>query len=227
MEKNSVERAVKTRYGALAGGGTRLSCGGAVRFAEAARDETCIDLGCGRGNDALRMARATGSGGFVYGFDLSGDMIREAARRARHENLSNVVFVQARIDELPLGEGRADLVVSNCTINHAEDKDRVWGEVYRVLVPGGRFVVSDIYSLQPVPVEYSADPEAVAECWAGAVTKDVYLDTLNRAGFVDLEICEESEPYRKGTVDMASFTLRGRKPAGIEREHRRVSRRLS
>jgi ubiquinone/menaquinone biosynthesis C-methylase UbiE len=213
MGKDSVERAVRDRYGDLARSETSLSCGGAVRHAGAERDETCVDLGCGRGNDAIRLARETGSGGFVYGFDLSGDMVREAACRVRHQNLPNVSFVQARIESIPLKDETADLVVSNCAINHAENKIGVWKEIYRVLRPGGRFAVSDIYSLRPIPVEYSADPAAVAECWAGAVTRDVYLDTLERAGFVDLEICEESEPYRRGEADIASFTLRGRKPA--------------
>ena len=71
---------------------------------------------------------------------------------------------------------RADIVISNCTINHSSDKQAVWNEIFRILKRGGRFVVSDIYSSAPVPEEYRNDPVAVSECWAGSVTRSEYLE---------------------------------------------------
>jgi ubiquinone/menaquinone biosynthesis C-methylase UbiE len=90
----------------------------------------------------------------------------------------------------------------------------VWDEVYRVLRKGGRFVVSDIYSLQPVPDKYRNDPEAVAECWAGSVTREVYVSQLEQAGFKDVQILEESDPYEKGSIEVVSWTILGIKPSG-------------
>jgi len=85
-------------------------------------------------------------------------------------------------------------------------------EIERILRPGGRFVVSDIYSSVPVPDEFRQDPEAVAECWAGADTREVYLKTVADAGFEDIKVFDESAPYAKGAIEVSSFTLQGWKP---------------
>ena len=106
----------------------------------------------------------------------------------------------------------ADFVISNCTINHAGDKGAVWSEIFRILKPGGRFVVSDIYASEEVPLAYRSDPVAVAECWAGAVTREEYFDTVLQAGFTSIEVIEESLPYEKGDIEVSSITLAGNKP---------------
>jgi SAM-dependent methyltransferase len=124
-----------------------------------------------------------------------------------------VSFIQSDLEKLTLPAAIADLVVSNCTINHASDKLKVWKEIFRVLKSGGRFVVSDIYALAPVPDEYRNDPVAVSECWAGAVTREEYMQTLNDAGFTEISVLEESKPYKKGLIDAASFTIFGKKPS--------------
>jgi arsenite methyltransferase len=120
--------------------------------------------------------------------------------------------MESELEAIALEEGIADFVISNCTINHAQNKAAVWGEIFRILKGGGRFVVSDIYSIERVPEEYRNDPVAVAECWAGAVQREEYLRTVLDAGFEQIEIIEESTPYEKGKVQVASFTLAGRKP---------------
>ena len=176
--------------------------------------EVCLDLGSGRGNDVLRMAGETGPEGKVYGIDISDGMISKAERTAERLGVKNVSFLKAELEELPLDSGSVDLVISNCVLNHAEDKGRVWKEIYRVLKKGGRFVISDIYSSAPVPEEYRNDPEAVAECWAGSVTRDAYLSHVHEAGFSNLQILEESRPYPKGKIEVSSWTLSGFKPAG-------------
>ena len=76
-----------------------------------------------------------------------------------------------------------------------------------MLKPGGRFVVSDIYATEPVPEKYTHDPAAVAECWAGAITKEEYLSILSETGFKNINIIEESKPYKKGEVTVVSFTV--------------------
>lgn len=72
-------------------------------------------------------------------------------------------------------------------------------------------MISDIYSMEEVPEEYRNDPVAVAECWGGSVTKKIYLDQLNEAGFTDLEIIEESDPYTKSQIQCVSWTIRAYK----------------
>jgi len=188
-----------------------LSCGGAVNYAHASKGEVCVDLGSGKGSDVLRLAEEVGAGGKVYGLDVSDGMLKKARKQAEKLGMQNVEFVKSELEELKLESGTVNLVISNCTINHASDKYRVWCEIERILKNSGRFVVSDIYALRQVPEIYRNDPQAVAECWAGAVTKEEYLDTLNRVGFKSIEILEESKPYKKGEVEVVSFTIAGKK----------------
>jgi ubiquinone/menaquinone biosynthesis C-methylase UbiE len=122
--------------------------------------------------------------------------------------------LRCELEKIDLTDETADLVISNCTINHAADKNAVWREVFRILKNGGRFVVSDIYATSPIPEIYRNDPTAVAECWAGSVTRNEYLTTLQNQGFTGIEIIEESKPYIKGKAEVASLTIAGQKPSG-------------
>jgi arsenite methyltransferase len=206
------QNAINIRYSELSSTSCCLSCGGAVNHSEATAGEVCVDLGSGRGQDVIRLAETVGETGFVYGIDLSDGMISKARKNAEKFGVKNVKFLQSTLEELPVESAAADLVISNCTINHADDKRLVWKEIARVLKPGGRFVVSDIYSLEEVPDEYRNDPKAVAECWAGAVTREAYVTQLEAAGFTEVTVIEESSPYDKGEIQVASWTIRGVKP---------------
>ncbi len=214
MAETKTSNAINIRYSDLAETSCCLSCGGAVNHSKAKTGEVCVDLGSGRGTDVLRLAEDVGETGFVYGIDLSDGMIRKAEKTAERLGVKNVKFEQADLEALPVEDSTVNLVISNCVINHAENKQNVWNEVYRILKKGGRFVVSDIYSSAPVPEEYKNDPEAVAECWAGSVTREVYLNQLAAAGFKDVEILEESNPYPKGKIEVSSWTILGKKPGG-------------
>jgi len=202
---------INTRYTALAVDTCCLSCGGAINYAHPNEGECCIDLSSGRGTDTMRMAEIAGKNGFAYGVDISDGMIDQARRNAEKLEISNISFIKSDLERIPLPDQIADLVISNCTINHAADKLQVWREVYRILKPGGRFVVSDIYSIEPVPERFRNDPVAVSECWAGAVTREDYINTLVVAGFNEIKVLEESKPYHKGLINVASFTIFGKK----------------
>jgi ubiquinone/menaquinone biosynthesis C-methylase UbiE len=203
---------INRRYSELAESSCCLSCGGAINYTEAQPGEVCVDLGSGRGTDVLRLAEIVGAGGFVYGIDISDGMIEKARSTALRLGVANAEFIHSPLEQIRLGDNVADIVISNCTVNHASDKQSVWNEVFRILKKGGRFVVSDIYSTSQVPEEYRNDPVAIAECWAGSVTREEYLEQLNHAGFKTVKIIEESAPYEKGKVMVSSWTITSEKP---------------
>ena len=206
-----ITEAINERYTSLSETSCCLSCGGAINHAKPQSGETCVDLGSGRGNDVIRLAEEVGENGFVFGIDISEGMIAKANATLEKFEVQNARILKAELESLPLSDDSIHLVISNCTINHASDKPSVWSEVHRILKSGGRFVVSDIYAVQPIAEKYRNDPAAVAECWAGSVTRAEYLTMLEKAGFNDIKIFEESEPYAKGQAEVASFTISGRK----------------
>jgi len=203
---------INNRYSKLAESTCCLSCGGAIDHSEAHPGEVCVDLGSGRGTDALRLAEIVGANGFVYGIDISDGMIKKATTTAENLGIQNVSFLQSQLEKITIDDNIVDLVISNCTINHATDKQAVWNEVFRILKKGGRFIVSDIYAPIAIPEEYRNDPVAIAECWAGSVTREEYLAQLQKAGFTVVNILEESTPYEKGKTMVASWTIQGIKP---------------
>ena len=213
MNTTELQSAVTERYGELAQSSCCLSCGGAVDFAAPQPGEVGLDRGSGRGQDVLRMAEAVGPEGFAFGIDATAGMIDRARRNAEKLGITNVQFKQCDLADLDMPDDFVDVVISNCTINHASDKAAVWREIFRVLKPGGRFVVSDIYSLEEVPDAYKNDPTAVAECWAGSDTRPQYFAAVEAAGFTNLTALEESAPYDKGQIKVASLTLAGTKPS--------------
>lgn len=204
---------INKRYSDLAESACCLSCGGAMNYSEPKANEICVDLGSGRGTDVMRLAESVGTGGFVYGIDISDGMIRKAVSTAERLGITNVEFIHSPLEKIKLNDSIADLVISNCTINHADDKQAVWNEIFRILKNGGRFIVSDIYAINPISDEYKNDPVAIAECWAGSVTRSEYLEHLLNAGFSSIRIIEESDPYEKGKTRVSSWTVAGKKPS--------------
>jgi ubiquinone/menaquinone biosynthesis C-methylase UbiE len=203
---------INKRYSELAESGCCLSCGGALNYSRAVEGEVCVDLGSGRGTDVMRLSETVGENGFVFGIDISEGMINKAVSTAERLGVTNVEFIQSPLEKIKLPDNNADLVISNCTINHSENKQSVWNEIFRILKKGGRFVVSDIYSVSPVPEEYRNDPVAISECWAGSVTREEYLFHLQNAGFASVRVIEESAPYEKGKIMVSSWTIAGIKP---------------
>lgn len=208
---------INHRYSQLAETECCLSCGNAIQYARATSGETCIDIGSGRGTDVIRLAGEVGENGFVYGVDISEGMLEKANQLAQKMQIKNVKFVRSQLENIDIPSECANLIISNCTLNHAQDKLKTWQEIYRMLKPGGRFVISDIFAVEPIAEEYKNDPGAIAECWAGAVTKQEYFETMNQSGFTNVTILEESAPYAKGKATVASFTISGKKKCNCKK----------
>lgn len=204
---------IETRYAELAESSCCLSCGTAVGLCTPEVGQVCVDLGSGRGTDVLRLAEQVGPTGHAYGIDLTEAMLEKARKTAQKLGVENATFVRSELERLALPDKTADWVISNCVLNHAADKAQVWREIARILKKGGQFVVSDIYAVEPIADEYKNDPEAIAECWAGAITRDEYILNIKRAGLIDVRVLEESAPYQKGKAQVASITITGRKSA--------------
>lgn len=171
-----------------------LSCGNPTAFASLRAGETVVDLGSGGGLDVFLAARKVGPTGKAIGIDMTREMIDLArknaagAKGADGKPLTNVEFHHARIDQMPLADASADVVISNCVINLAPDKPAVFREMHRVLKPGGRIAISDIALKQPLPDELANDLNAYVGCIAGAILLSDYRAGLLAAGFADLII---------------------------------------
>jgi arsenite methyltransferase len=206
----AIRSAVGARYAALSASCCSLSCGSALDLGAPVPGETLVDLGCGRGEDVVRAAGRVGAGGLAIGVDLSEEMLAKA-RATIPPFLHNVRLVRSDLAPLDLADETADVVVSNCTINHARDKQAVYREIHRVLKPGGRFVVSDVVAETELPESVREDPAAWAACYGGAIPEGEYLAAAREGGFAELEVLERSAPYDKGGVRVMSLTLRGTK----------------
>lgn len=203
---NHILAEIDKRYSDLAGTECCLSCGKALSFIDIIPTDICIDLGSGKGKDVIKMAETAR---FVYGIDLSEEMILKARKEAELKNIKNARFLRSELERIPLNDGIANHITSNCVLNHVINKQAVWNEIYRIMKPGGDFVISDIYAIETIPEKYATDPVAISECWGGAITKEIYMGNIINAGFSSVKILEESEPYNKGSVKVASFTILG------------------
>jgi arsenite methyltransferase len=204
----SLDLAIEGRYTALATSCCRLSCGEALDLAAPATGEVLVDLGCGRGQDVIRAAGRVGPEGSAIGIDRTPAMIAKAGASVPPA-LTNLRFICCDLAALDLADGSADVVISNCTINHATDKQAVYAEIHRILRPGGRFVVSDIIAELELPASVRQDPAAWAACYGGAIPEPEYLAAIHQAGFAQVAIVQRSEPYEKGGVLVRSLTVRG------------------
>jgi SAM-dependent methyltransferase len=170
-----------------------------------------LDLGSGGGIDVLLSASRVGPTGFVYGVDMTEEMLELAEGNRKKAGVTNVAFLKGRIEEIPLPANTVDVVISNCVINLAADKSLVLNDAFRVLKPGGRFAVADVVSDGPVPAALRQSMEAWVGCIAGALDVDTYKELLKNAGFEDISI-EVMRRYRVADAGIDTSTL----PAGWE-----------
>ena len=185
-----------------------LGCGVPTAVADLHEGETVLDLGSGAGADVLISARRVGSTGRVIGLDMTDEMVELARANAEHAGVENVEFVKGYIEEMPLGEGAVDVVISNCVINLSGDKPRVIREAARVLRPGGRFAVSDVIADEGMDDTTRADMASWTGCVAGALTEVEFRSVLQDAGFEQIEIRETHRVHEYA----AAAIIRARKP---------------
>jgi arsenite methyltransferase len=193
-----------------AGANLGLGCGNPVALAALRPGEVVVDLGSGAGFDCFLAARRVGDDGRVIGVDMTPDMLDRARANAARDGAANVEFRLGEIENLPVADGVADVVISNCVINLSTDKPRVFREALRVLKPGGRLMVSDLVLGAPLPESVKRSVEAYAGCIAGAMPKDDYLDAMRAAGFADVVVEEESVyPIGSSRPDESEAALLG------------------
>ena len=187
-----------------------LGCGNPLALASLKEGETVLDLGSGAGFDCFLASPRVGEPGRVIGVDMTPEMLEKARKNAEKGNYENVEFRLGEIENLPVADDKVDVVISNCVINLAPDKKRVFEETYRVLKPGGRIMISDITLLADLPDFIRNSMEAYVGCVSGAIRKEDYLKTIEQAGFQDVEVMEEtyfpvdlmtSDPVVKGVVE--------------------------
>ena len=198
-----------------------LGCGNPQAIAAMQPGETVIDLGSGAGFDCFLAARQVGDAGQVIGVDMTHEMLKKARDNAARIGAANVEFRLGELENLPVADNTADVVISNCVINLVPDKEQVFREAFRVLKQGGRLAVSDIINTAPLSAELQSDPSLLCSCVAGAAPADRVENWLSVAGFVDVRVTPKPEsreliktwaPGRNLENHIVSAMVEARKP---------------
>jgi SAM-dependent methyltransferase len=163
-------------------------CGDPISLAALQPGQTVLDLGSGAGLDCFFAARKVGESGHVIGVDMTPEMVERARSSAKRMNIANVEFRQGLLEQMPVETDSVDVAISNCVINLAPDKARVFQEAFRVLKPGGKLAVSDIVTDGPLPEPIKKSMSAWAGCIAGALDVKEYQAAMAAAGFTDISI---------------------------------------
>jgi arsenite methyltransferase len=207
-----------------------LGCGLPTQFAQIKKGDTVIDLGSGAGNDCFVARAEAGETGKVIGIDFTPAMIDKARANAEKLGFNNVEFRKGDIERIPVTANVANVVVSNCVLNLVPNKDAVFGEIIRVLKPGGHFSISDVVLVGNLPDALKKDAEMYAGCVAGAIQKDEYLELIRKNGFLNITIQKEKpiiipndilknylndaelENFKSGNTGIFSITVFAQKP---------------
>ena len=168
-----------------------LGCGLPTEHANIKPGNVVLDLGSGAGNDCFVARNIVGEQGFVYGVDFTEQMNTLARKNQEKLGFTNMEFVQGDIEAMPFENDKVDVIVSNCVMNLVPDKQKAYQEVYRVLKPGGHFCISDIVYTGTMPEDFLKQAELYAGCVTGASEKQTYLQTIEQAGFKDIQVKKE------------------------------------
>ncbi|MCE5177029.1 MAG: arsenite methyltransferase [Caldisericales bacterium] len=190
-----------------------LGCGNPTGMGNIKEGETVLDLGSGAGFDCFLAAKKVGDKGHVIGVDMTQEMIDRAGQNSRKNGFGNVEFRLGDIEKLPVESNSVDVVISNCVINLAPDKLKVFSEAFRVLKKGGRMYISDIVLLKDLTPEQKRSEELIAGCVGGALLRDDYLKIVKKAGFKVNILSEDkgiSERQYQG-IPLESLKIEARK----------------
>lgn len=208
-----------------------LGCGLPTQFAAIKKGDIVIDLGSGAGNDCFIARAETGENGKVIGIDFTEAMIVKARENAKKLNFNNVEFRQGDIEHMPVSSNTADVIVSNCVLNLVPNKNNVFGEIYRVLKPGGHFSISDVVLQGNLPDQLRNAAEMYAGCVSGAIQKETYLELIKINGFTNIKVQKEKaiiipedilsnylsatelEAFKSGETGIFSISVYAEKPA--------------
>ncbi len=213
-----------------------LGCGLPTQFARIQKGDVVIDLGSGAGNDCFVARHETGAEGKVIGIDFTPAMIEKARLNAEKLQYHNVEFRAGDIDDMPVNDDVADVIVSNCVLNLVPNKEKVINEIFRVLKPGGHFSISDIVLVGDLPEALKQDAEMYAGCVAGAIQKDEYLGQIEKSGFEEITLQKEKPitipddilskylspedmaTFNNGNTGIYSVTVYAEKPRGSQQK---------
>jgi SAM-dependent methyltransferase len=187
-----------------------LGCGVPTAVADLHEGETVLDLGSGAGADVFISAGRVGPTGRAIGLDMTDEMLDLARANAARAGLENVEFIKGHIEDIPLTDACVDVVISNCVVNLAGDKDRVLAEAARVLRPGGRCAISDVIADPDMDEATRADMAQWTGCIAGALTREQFETSLAAAGLIDVDIRETHRVHDKA----GAAIIRATKPGG-------------
>jgi ubiquinone/menaquinone biosynthesis C-methylase UbiE len=209
-----------------------LGCGLPTEFARIKQGDTVVDLGSGAGNDCFVARALTGATGHVIGIDMTEAMIDKARINATKLNFTNVEFRLGDIENMPVSDNSADVVISNCVLNLVPDKAKAFSEIYRVLKPGAHLSVSDIVLKGELPEKIKRAAEMYAGCVSGAMQIDEYINIMKATGLSDIEIQKEKATpvpddilsnyltgqeladYKQSGTGIFSITVYAKKPCG-------------
>ncbi len=168
-----------------------LGCGLPTQYARIKKGDNILDLGSGAGNDCFVARTLVGEEGRVTGLDFTDAMLEKANKNLEKTGFVNIKFIKGDIEDMPLDGNTFDVVISNCVLNLVPDKTRAFGEIYRVLKPGGHFSISDVVLTGVLPQKLQKAAELYAGCVSGALQKNDYLDIIKAQGFKNIEIGKE------------------------------------
>lgn len=172
-----------------------LGCGNPVALASLKEGEAVVDLGSGGGLDVFLAAKRVGESGKVIGVDMTKEMVEKARDNAKKGGFKNVEFRLGGIENIPLDDNIADCIISNCVINLAEDKQKVFNEAFRILKRSGRLMISDMVLIADLPAKILKSAEMYTGCISGALKKEDYIEKIRNAGFKSVTIVKE-DPVR-------------------------------
>jgi arsenite methyltransferase len=179
--------------GVIDGANLGLGCGNPTAMGKLKPGDTVLDLGSGAGFDCFIAARQVGETGHVIGVDMTPEMLSKARGNAAKMGFNNVEFRLGEIEHLPVADRSVDVVFSNCVINLSPEKRRVFGEIHRVLKPGGRIAISDVVATTQLPEAFKNQATLLTGCIAGAEHVDRILQILKEEGFEDIRINIKSQ----------------------------------